>query len=199
MFGFKPPIAIGTRVQLTDAQDCTITVLATRYESRHPVAARINDPIPEWTVGTAVTVYWAQPLGLVQQPGKILRCSSDFVHWMLHGAPQVTNRRQYPRYAVRQACLFGFPEPEVQGVTLDLSEGGVQWHTPDARWQAQDSVLFRMDLPTGSFLASVRIVRRERIKDYETFRYAGTFHAVGALDREHLRRFLRQLPQEGVF
>lgn len=197
MLGLTPrhAIPVGSRVFLEDPSGHQIGVLLTRYAAHHPVGARINDPIPAWPTRTLVTVSWTQPLGVTHQSGRIVRCTNDFVYWRLQGSGITTNRRQYPRYAVQRACWFGLPDPTVAGMTLDMSLGGVQWQTPEGRWRVQDTVLFRMDLPIGVFFASVQIVRREPLKDYDAWRYAGMFHSIGAVERDHLQRFLTQLAE----
>lgn len=197
MFGLSPKqaIPVGTRVILEDPSHHQIAVLLTRYTAHHPVGARINDPIPAWPAHTLLDVSWTQPLGLAHQTGRIVRCTNDFVYWRLQGRSTLTNRRQYPRYAIQRACWFGLPDPTSAGMTVDISFGGVQWQTPEGRWRIHDTVLFRMDLPIGSFFGSVQIIRRDPLKDYDAWRYAGMFHSVGAVERDHLQRFLAQFAE----
>jgi c-di-GMP-binding flagellar brake protein YcgR len=165
--------------------------LHSRVEVSEParlVLATPSDGVNEVAVaaGTLVAVEWVTARGLARVPGRSAgpgRISIPTISIELLGRPEIFQRREYVRApaAVKVEIAIAGDAQEYEGLSVDLSGGGVRAQIPKLDVEDGAAVSLWIDLPDRAAAAQARVLRRQGLDTYVL-----VFEQIAERDRERV-------------
>jgi c-di-GMP-binding flagellar brake protein YcgR len=135
-------------------------------------------------LGAGLAVEWVTERGLARVPGRHAgpgRIAVPTVAIELLGRPEIFQRRRYvraPAAVQLEVMILGAAE-EHEGVSIDVSGGGVRASIPSLDVEVDTELSLWLGLPDGAVEAPVRVLRRQ---DPDV--YVLVFESIAEQDRE---------------